>query len=75
MVENRKKYWVSPNGTLWVVTHDKQQLSRHITKQEAVTAGRKVARANAPSQLLIMRGDGTIEDENTYLLDPYPPRG
>jgi len=75
MVQGRKKYWVSPSGTSWVVTHDRRELSRHLTKQHAVDAGRRVARANAPSQLLIMRADGTIEDENTYLLDPYPPRG
>lgn len=75
MVQGRKQYWVSPSGTWWVITHDHRELSRHPTKQDAVDAGRRLARANAPSQLLIMRANGTIEDENTYLLDPYPPRG
>lgn len=38
-------------------------------------AGVNVARANRPSQLLIQRRDGTIEDERTYGDDPYPPKG
>lgn len=71
----RKRYDVVPRGSLWCVTHDATTLSQHYTKTYAVDAGVQVARANAPSQLLIHRADGTIEDERTYGNDPFPPRG
>lgn len=72
---NRKKYWVVPNGTNWQVKHEGRVLSSHYRKDEAVQAGQRVAKANTPSQLIIMRQDGTIEKEYTYELDPFPPRG
>jgi hypothetical protein len=50
-------------------------LSNHYTKQAAVDEGRRVAKANAPSQLVIQKADGTIETEHTYEYDPYPPPG
>lgn len=71
----RKLYFVSPDGGNWKVTHQGQTLSRHVIKSTAVDAGVKVARANAPSSLRIMRANGTIEDERTYGNDPFPPRG
>lgn len=71
----RKLYFVSPDAGNWKVTHQGQVLSRHILKTAAVEAGVKVAKANAPSSLRIMRADGTIEDERTYGSDPFPPRG
>jgi hypothetical protein len=33
------------------------------------------AKADPPSQLLVMRANGTIEYEYTYEYDPYPPVG
>lgn len=75
MVTNRKIYFVSPQGSSWVVTHNKQLISTHYTKAAAVDEGRRVAKRNAPSQLRVMRQDGTIEQEFTYELDPYPPLG
>jgi hypothetical protein len=71
----RKRYDVVPSGSRWAVTTGGGTLSTHVTKVEAITAGVTVARANQPSQLLIHRADGTIEDERTYENDPYPPRG
>jgi len=44
-------------------------------KQDAIDRGVELAKANQPSQLIIKRRDGTIEDERTYGNDPYPPRG
>ena len=74
-VAQRKKYWVVPNGSNWQVKHEGQVLSNHAVKADAVEAGKKVAKANRPSQLLVMRHDGTIEYEHTYDNDPYPPSG
>jgi hypothetical protein len=33
------------------------------------------SRTEFPSQLVIHNADGKIEDEATYLDDPYPPSG
>lgn len=73
----RTRVWVSPNGGDWVVKVEGQTLplSRFRTKADAVEYGARTARGLAPSQLLIQRADGTIEDERTYGDDPFPPRG
>lgn len=33
------------------------------------------ARLAHPSQVIIHKADGTIEDERTYDADPFPPKG
>jgi hypothetical protein len=71
----RKQYFVVPHSTNWQVKHEGSVLSTHVLKADAIDAGVKVAKANEPSQLKIMRQDGTIEDERTYGNDPFPPRG
>lgn len=71
----RKVYRVVPDRDNWNVTHEAAVLSRHYLKSEAIEAGKKVARANMPSQLVIHRADGTFETEYTYGQDPYPPVG
>jgi hypothetical protein len=71
----RKVYHVVPASGAWQVKHQGAILSNHATKDAAVEAGRKVAKANQPSQLVIHKTDGTIETEYTYGEDPYPPRG
>lgn len=45
------------------------------TKADAVERGRELARGSkSPSQLIIKKGDGTIQTEHTYQKDPrkYP---
>jgi hypothetical protein len=74
-MSTRKRYEVVPAGTNWSVKHAGAVLSNHALKSAAVDAGVKVAKANQPSQLLIHRADGTIEDERTYGDDPFPPKG
>jgi hypothetical protein len=71
----RKVYRVLPAGASWQVKHEGIVLSTHITKQQAIESGRAVAKANAPSQLVVHRADGTIEYEWTYGDDPHPPSG
>jgi hypothetical protein len=71
----RKVYWVVPHGSVWQVKYDRTVLSTHYAKDSAVAEGRRVAKANMPSQLKVMRRDGTIEFEYTYEFDPYPPVG
>lgn len=72
---SRKQYHVSPSGHQWKLTHQGATLATFDTKSRAVDEGVVVAYGNMPSQLLIHRADGTIEDERTYGSDPYPPRG
>ena len=52
----------------------KQAVRRLETKEEALAAGRALARRGTPSQLQIRKGDGKIQDEHTYGQDPeeYP---
>jgi Uncharacterized protein conserved in bacteria (DUF2188) len=50
------------------------QLSSHVTKQEAVAAGREAARARR-TEHVIHNVDGTIAERNSYGNDPFPPRG
>jgi hypothetical protein len=71
----RRIYRVVPDGALWRVKHNGVVLSTHYTKAAAVSEGRTIAKANAPSQLVVHRQDGSIEEEFTYELDPYPPLG
>lgn len=71
----RQTYWVQYLDNSWKVRHNLRTLSTHVVKDDAVDAGAKVAKANAPSELIICRMDGTIEDKRTYGDDPFPPRG
>lgn len=71
----RKQYWVRYLEERWKVRHASTTLSSHVLKTDAVDAGVKVATANQPSELVICRMDGTIEDKRTYGDDPYPPKG
>lgn len=71
----RKVYRVVPNSGNWDVTHAGVVLSHHYLKDVAVEAGKKVAKANQPSQLVVHKADGTFEYEHTYGNDPFPPVG
>ncbi|BCB85744.1 DUF2188 domain-containing protein [Phytohabitans suffuscus] len=71
----RKVYWVKPDTDQWKVEHNNVALSRHNTKSAAVDAGTKVAKDNQPSQLRVMKENGTFDYEYTYGDDPFPPKG
>lgn len=71
----RNEYHVVPNGQGWKVEQSGRQLGTYDTKQLAVDAGRQVAHAHEPSQLVVHTADGRIETEYTYKNDPYPPAG
>lgn len=81
MSNARRRVWeVQPNGHTWLLKERNPPLGfgtheSHAVKEVAIAAGVTVARAHAPSSLVIKRGDGTIEDERTYGDDPFPPRG
>lgn len=72
---SRNIYHVVPDSGNWQVKHNGQVLSSHYYKESAIESGRRIAKANMPSQLVVHKADGTIEYEYTYGSDPYPPKG
>jgi hypothetical protein len=73
----RTVYEVYPSGEQWGVKRRGAERADSLwdTKPPAIDRGAALARANEPSQLIIRRRDGTIEDERTCGDDPYPPQG
>ena len=71
----RKIYRVTPSGDRWELKHEGVVLYSHDNKEPVVDEGRRKAKANQPSQLVIHKADGTFEEEYTYGDDPFPPPG
>lgn len=63
----------SPVGSGWWNKVDSRVLSKHRTKDNAVEAGREIAR-RLEVEHTIHLSDGTIGEKNSYGNDPYPPR-
>lgn len=61
-------YTVSSVAEGWVVEQDGlgAPLSVHPTKDEAVERARVLANDHAPSQLVVLRKDGTVQDTYSY---------
>lgn len=57
-----------PKDEEWTVRLEgsEEDLSLHSTKQSAVKAARGIARAQAPSHLVVHRADGTVQDTFSY---------
>lgn len=66
---------VLPHEREWEITLNKSREAIYGVKATAIDKAVELAKKNQPSQLLIHRADGTIEDERTYGDDPYPPKG
>lgn len=45
------------------------------TKEQAVKDTTRIARNQDPSQVVIRKADGKIQEERTYGKDPFPPKG
>lgn len=73
----RTVYDVSPSDDRWKV--QRRGASRPSKmfdlKSSAIEYARGVAKNNRPSQLVVRREDGTIEEEWAYNGDPAPPSG
>lgn len=61
-------YHVAADGDGWSIKGEgaKAAVSRHPTKKKAVSAARDIARAKAPSRLVIHREDGAIQRTHEY---------
>ena len=58
----------------WWNKVDGKILSRHRRKEDAVEAGREIARMLRVEHS-IHKADGTIGEKNSYGNDAFPPRG
>ena len=74
---SRKRIWVSPAGENWKVKTEGEQKATGIfnTKKEAVDRAIDLAKKEKPSQVVIQKQSGQIQEERTYRDDPYPPKG
>jgi hypothetical protein len=66
---------VMPEGDDWVVMREGEgeAVSRYPTEDEAIDAGRDVAR-NEQSQLLIHGHDGEVRERDSYEVGPHDLR-
>ena len=63
----------SPVGKGWWNKVDGKVVSRHPRKEDAVDAGREIARGLKVEHTIHL-SDGTIGEKNSYGNDPFPPR-
>ena len=73
---NRKNQWVVKRENGWAVRGEgnSKDTSHHATQQEAIDAGRAIAR-NQQSELIVQNRSGRIRERDSYGNDPYPPKG
>jgi hypothetical protein len=71
-----KNQHVVPHGKEWAVkgAGNEKATSVHRTQQEAIEAGRQIAK-NQQSELLIHNQKGQIRDKDSFGNDPHPPKG
>lgn len=77
-MSKRKTYHVVPNkqgGWNVKAENASRAASNHETKSEAVERGKELAKNQPLGQIVIHKGDGTIQTEHTYGKDPHPPKG
>lgn len=66
---------VVPSDGGWDVKVEGSRNARHFsTQNEAIRAGRELARGNR-SENIIHGRDGQIRQRDSYGRDPFPPRG
>ncbi|HEX6199470.1 MAG TPA: DUF2188 domain-containing protein [Thermoanaerobaculia bacterium] len=68
--ESRAVFHVKPQDDGWVVKGDgaERASSTHGTKKEALAAGRELAHQRVPSQLVVHKSDGKVQE--TWSYDP-----
>lgn len=75
-MSNRKVLHVLPHGDDWAVKPEGAQRasSIHDCKDDAINRARDLAKGAPLGQIIIHKGDGTIQTEHTYGKDPrkYP---
>ena len=76
-VAKRVTYTVAPDGDRWKVSKrgGSRASGTFDKKQDAVSRGRELAKAQERGKLVIKKKNGRIQTEYTYGDDPFPPRG
>lgn len=64
----RTVYHVLPASEGWQVKGEgaERSVSHHSTKKEALSAGRELAHGKVPSQLVVHKSDGSIQESWSY---------
>lgn len=72
----RRNQHIVPHARGWAVrgAGSQRATSVHSTQQQAIDAGRQVAR-NQSTELLIHRPNGQIRARDSHGNDPFPPKG
>lgn len=72
----KQSVFVVPHGGGWAVrrTGNDRVSSMHGTKEQAVTAGRRAAKADH-TELVVQNRDGKIGQKDSFGNDPHPPKG
>jgi len=72
----KRNQHVVPDDNGWAVrgAGSRRASSIHSTQDEAISAGREIAR-NQRSELYIHGRNGRIRERDSYGNDPFPPRG
>lgn len=68
-----KNVHVEPVEGGWAVKHGADRARSYQSKEEAVRAGREIARHERTEHIVHNR-DGRIEEKDSYGKDPFPPR-
>jgi poly(hydroxyalkanoate) granule-associated protein len=65
---DRKVYHIATHEDGWKVEAEgaSRATSVHPTKEEALNAGRELAKSHVPSQVVVYKKDGTVQTEYTY---------
>ena len=73
----RVTYTVAPDGDRWRVKKrgGSRASGTFDKKEDAVSRGRELAKAQERGQLVIKKQNGRIQTEYTYGDDPFPPPG
>lgn len=72
----KRNQHVVPHEDGWAVrgAGSRRATSIHPTQEEAISAGREIAR-NQHTELFVHGRDGQIRERDSYGNDPFPPRG
>ena len=62
----RTRYEVVPEGDQWIVREGKKSTPPLDTKELAVEAAIRRAQEAAPSEVVVMQEDGTLEEARTF---------
>ena len=62
----RTRYEVVPEGDQWIVREGKKSTPPLDSKEMAVDVAIRRAQEAAPSEVVVVREDGTLEEERTF---------